>query len=70
MRLGFLEKGLPIGRENGDLGCTVAKFFQSSLQDLVQMIDLTNPHWIRCIKPHSSNRPRMFWYACAFLPGT
>eukprot|EP00667_Euglena_gracilis_P000392 EG_transcript_392 len=40
---------------------TVAKFFQSSLQDLVQMIDLTNPHWIRCIKPHSSNRPRMFW---------
>eukprot|EP00667_Euglena_gracilis_P001949 EG_transcript_1948 len=39
---------------------TVAKFFQNSLQQLITMIDMTNPHWIRCVKPHSAKKPRMF----------
>jgi len=39
---------------------TVAKFFQNSLQQLITMIDVTNPHWIRCVKPHSAKLPRRF----------
>jgi|UniRef100_A0A7S4G842 myosin heavy subunit len=39
---------------------TVGKFFQGSLNSLISMIDETNPHWIRCVKPHSAKKARMF----------
>eukprot|EP00667_Euglena_gracilis_P000321 EG_transcript_321 len=39
---------------------TVGKFFQGSLNSLIAMIDETNPHWIRCVKPHSDKKAHMF----------
>jgi myosin heavy subunit len=39
---------------------TVGKFFQNSLNALISTVDETNPHWIRCVKPHSDKKPRMF----------
>eukprot|EP01012_Entosiphon_sulcatum_P063096 TRINITY_DN9005_c0_g1_i1.p1 TRINITY_DN9005_c0_g1~~TRINITY_DN9005_c0_g1_i1.p1 ORF type:complete len:959 (+),score=117.77 TRINITY_DN9005_c0_g1_i1:1344-4220(+) len=39
---------------------TVGSTFQASLKALMQTITATNPHWIRCIKPHSSKQPRQF----------
>eukprot|EP00667_Euglena_gracilis_P000247 EG_transcript_247 len=39
---------------------TVSKSFVNGLQQLMDTINTTEPHWIRCVKPHSSNRPRAF----------
>eukprot|EP01063_Lacrimia_lanifica_P028359 TRINITY_DN4130_c0_g5_i1.p1 TRINITY_DN4130_c0_g5~~TRINITY_DN4130_c0_g5_i1.p1 ORF type:complete len:1777 (+),score=722.34 TRINITY_DN4130_c0_g5_i1:106-5436(+) len=39
---------------------TTALNFRSSLDDLLRLINMTHPHWIRCIKPHSAKKPRMF----------
>ena len=39
---------------------TVGGFFVQQLQELMTVIHSTNPHWIRCIKPHPDRKPRMF----------
>jgi myosin heavy subunit len=39
---------------------TVGGFFKNQLKDLMDLINSTNPHWIRCIKPHPAKKPRMF----------
>lgn len=39
---------------------TVSAFFNKQLQELMTVINSTNPHWIRCIKPHPAKRPRKF----------
>eukprot|EP00755_Sulcionema_specki_P004937 Sspe_Gene.31391::Locus_15496_Transcript_2_3_Confidence_0.400_Length_3127::g.31391::m.31391/K10357/MYO5; myosin V len=39
---------------------TVGTFFKNQLRDLMDLINSTNPHWIRCVKPHPAKRPRMF----------
>eukprot|EP01012_Entosiphon_sulcatum_P015936 TRINITY_DN20907_c0_g1_i1.p1 TRINITY_DN20907_c0_g1~~TRINITY_DN20907_c0_g1_i1.p1 ORF type:complete len:1208 (+),score=293.55 TRINITY_DN20907_c0_g1_i1:161-3784(+) len=39
---------------------TVGGFFKSQLADLMKLINSTNPHWIRCIKPHPAKKPLMW----------
>jgi myosin heavy subunit len=39
---------------------TVGGFFRKQLQELMDVINATNPHWIRCIKPHPAKKPLMF----------
>ena len=39
---------------------TVSGFFKKQLQDLMDLINSTNPHWIRCVKPHPAKKPKMF----------
>eukprot|EP00759_Apiculatamorpha_spiralis_P035995 PhF_6_TR36369/c0_g1_i1/m.53425/K10357/MYO5; myosin V len=39
---------------------TVGGYFKSQLKDLMELINSTNPHWIRCVKPHPAKKPLMF----------
>ena len=39
---------------------TVGGFFKSQLRDLMELINSTNPHWIRCVKPHPAKKPLHF----------
>eukprot|EP01062_Namystynia_karyoxenos_P056631 TRINITY_DN4755_c0_g2_i1.p1 TRINITY_DN4755_c0_g2~~TRINITY_DN4755_c0_g2_i1.p1 ORF type:complete len:1225 (+),score=419.47 TRINITY_DN4755_c0_g2_i1:170-3676(+) len=39
---------------------SVAAFFKKSLLELVEIINSTEPHWVRCVKPHRSKKARMF----------
>jgi myosin heavy subunit len=39
---------------------TVGGFFKKQLTDLMDLINSTNPHWIRCVKPHMAKKAKMF----------
>ena len=39
---------------------TVGGFFKAQVAELMYLINSTNPHWIRCIKPHPAKKPLMF----------
>eukprot|EP00756_Hemistasia_phaeocysticola_P014368 Hpha_TRINITY_DN15334_c6_g1::TRINITY_DN15334_c6_g1_i1::g.90833::m.90833/K10357/MYO5; myosin V len=39
---------------------TVGAFFKSQVALLMDKINSTNPHWIRCIKPHPAKKPLHF----------
>ena len=39
---------------------TVAGFFKQQLKDLMSIINASNPHWIRCVKPHPWGRRCLF----------
>jgi myosin heavy subunit len=39
---------------------TVSGYFIRQLQELMSVITATNPHWIRCIKPHPNKLPLHF----------
>lgn len=39
---------------------TVSSFFRKQLQELMDLINSTSPHWIRCVKPHPAKKPLMF----------
>ena len=39
---------------------TVGGYFKKQLGELMELINSTNPHWIRCIKPHPAKKPLMF----------
>ncbi|KAJ9457265.1 Myosin-8 [Diplonema papillatum] len=39
---------------------TVGGFFKSQVADLMELINSTNPHWIRCVKPHPAKKPKNF----------
>ena len=39
---------------------TVGGFFKLQLAELMFLINSTNPHWIRCVKPHPAKKPLMF----------
>eukprot|EP01064_Diplonema_japonicum_P027952 TRINITY_DN418_c1_g1_i1.p1 TRINITY_DN418_c1_g1~~TRINITY_DN418_c1_g1_i1.p1 ORF type:complete len:1162 (+),score=207.27 TRINITY_DN418_c1_g1_i1:41-3526(+) len=39
---------------------TVAGFFKQQLLDLMKIINSSNPHWIRCVKPHPAKKPMLF----------
>ncbi|KAB1219847.1 Myosin-15 [Morella rubra] len=39
---------------------SVASRFKQQLQALMETLNLTEPHYIRCVKPNSSNRPQKF----------
>eukprot|EP01062_Namystynia_karyoxenos_P063598 TRINITY_DN563_c4_g1_i1.p1 TRINITY_DN563_c4_g1~~TRINITY_DN563_c4_g1_i1.p1 ORF type:complete len:1765 (+),score=590.00 TRINITY_DN563_c4_g1_i1:119-5413(+) len=47
-------------KTGGAVVATVAAGFKQSLAQLIDVIDLTTPHWIRCVKPHSAKKARMF----------
>jgi hypothetical protein len=49
----------PVERRGGR-AVTVGGFFRSQLASLMTVINSSNPHWIRCIKPHPAKKPRMF----------
>lgn len=38
----------------------VSTFFRQQLSELMAIINASNPHWIRCVKPHPAKKPRMF----------
>ncbi|KAF5226190.1 hypothetical protein ECC02_000753 [Trypanosoma cruzi] len=48
-------------RKKGGKAFTVGGFFCNQLRALMDLIGETNPHWIRCIKPHPDKNPRMFY---------
>ena len=39
---------------------TVGTFYKNQLIRLMTEINSAHPHWIRCVKPHSAKKPRMF----------
>ena len=39
---------------------TVGGFFKNQLSELMAVLNSTNPHWIRCIKPHPAKKPKMW----------
>ncbi|RNF25031.1 putative myosin heavy chain [Trypanosoma cruzi] len=39
---------------------TVGGFFRNQMKELMVVINTTNPHWIRCIKPHPAKKPLHF----------
>jgi myosin heavy subunit len=47
-------------RSKGGASRTVGGFFKSQVKDLMDVINSTNPHWIRCIKPHPAKKPLLF----------
>ncbi|EKF39180.1 myosin heavy chain MYA2-related, putative [Trypanosoma cruzi marinkellei] len=54
----FLEAPLP--PETRGKRLTVGAVFRGQLDALMGIINATNPHWIRCIKPHPAKKPLMF----------
>ncbi|PBJ78521.1 myosin heavy chain MYA2-related [Trypanosoma cruzi cruzi] len=54
----FLEAPLP--PETRGKRLTVGAVFRGQLDALMGVINTTNPHWIRCIKPHPAKKPLMF----------
>eukprot|EP01062_Namystynia_karyoxenos_P076481 TRINITY_DN7507_c0_g1_i2.p1 TRINITY_DN7507_c0_g1~~TRINITY_DN7507_c0_g1_i2.p1 ORF type:complete len:1566 (+),score=503.08 TRINITY_DN7507_c0_g1_i2:72-4700(+) len=45
---------------DGGKKLTVGGFFKSQVRELLDLINSTNPHWIRCVKPHPAKKPLMF----------
>eukprot|EP00756_Hemistasia_phaeocysticola_P030308 Hpha_TRINITY_DN16281_c4_g1::TRINITY_DN16281_c4_g1_i2::g.14902::m.14902/K10357/MYO5; myosin V len=45
--------------DDSQKGITVGGFFKEQLLALMQLIESTNPHWIRCVKPHPAKKPLM-----------
>eukprot|EP01062_Namystynia_karyoxenos_P065767 TRINITY_DN5966_c1_g2_i2.p1 TRINITY_DN5966_c1_g2~~TRINITY_DN5966_c1_g2_i2.p1 ORF type:complete len:1485 (+),score=543.11 TRINITY_DN5966_c1_g2_i2:82-4536(+) len=43
---------------------TVGSFFKEQVQALMDKINSTNPHWIRCVKPHPAKKPLFFHGVC------
>ena len=39
---------------------TVGGFFKDQVKQLMDVINSTNPHWIRCVKPHPAKKPKHF----------
>ena len=39
---------------------TLGGFFKNQMRDLMAVINSTNPHWIRCVKPHPAKKPLHF----------
>ncbi|ESL11997.1 myosin heavy chain [Trypanosoma rangeli SC58] len=50
----------PPSKRRGGKEFTVSGFFRNQLMALMDLIGSTNPHWIRCIKPHPDKKPSMF----------
>ncbi|KEG11089.1 putative myosin heavy chain [Trypanosoma grayi] len=51
---------LPMPNLDNKSRYTVGGFFRSQLNELMELIQSTNPHWIRCIKPHPAKKPLHF----------
>ena len=48
----FVAMLLPSPDEDDSKKMTVGGYFKSQVADLMDLIESTNPHWIRCIKAH------------------
>ncbi|RNE97295.1 putative myosin heavy chain [Trypanosoma rangeli] len=55
-----LPAPVPPSERRGGKEFTVSGFFRNQLMALMDLIGSTNPHWIRCIKPHPDRKPSMF----------
>ncbi|CUG03397.1 myosin heavy chain, putative [Bodo saltans] len=51
---------LPAVNTDSNVKLTVGGFFKNQLKELMELITSTNPHWIRCIKPHPAKQAKMF----------
>eukprot|EP01063_Lacrimia_lanifica_P007603 TRINITY_DN1488_c0_g5_i1.p1 TRINITY_DN1488_c0_g5~~TRINITY_DN1488_c0_g5_i1.p1 ORF type:complete len:1337 (+),score=510.48 TRINITY_DN1488_c0_g5_i1:201-4211(+) len=49
-----------INWEVGGKPLTVAGFFKRQLDELMDIINSSNPHWIRCVKPHPAKKMMLF----------
>ncbi|KAJ9467357.1 Myosin-6 [Diplonema papillatum] len=47
----------PQDSTKGSQQMTVSRFFCDQVKELISLINGTNPHWIRCVKPHPSKKP-------------
>ncbi|KAJ9464362.1 Myosin-2 [Diplonema papillatum] len=56
----FIKNVLPAPVEIVGRKPTVARIYKNQLQELMGVVNATNPHWIRCIKPHNCKQPRNF----------
>mgnify|MGYP001579090750 CR=1 FL=1 len=56
----FIAGLLPEPEDRRGKALTVGGLFRQQLKNLMATINSTNPHWIRCVKPHSAKKPRMF----------
>jgi myosin heavy subunit len=56
----FCRELLPAPLENSGPKVSVGAFFKNQLFELMGLINSTNPHWIRCVKPHPAKKPLMF----------
>jgi myosin heavy subunit len=56
----FCANLLPAPVERVGKTMTVGGFFKAQVAELMFLINSTNPHWIRCIKPHPAKKPLMF----------
>ena len=50
----------PDTNKKGGRSLTVGGIFRKQLGNLMDAINSTEPHWIRCVKPHHAKKPRMF----------
>eukprot|EP00760_Papus_ankaliazontas_P021724 PhM_4_TR18728/c2_g2_i3/m.11770 len=55
----FLPEPIPQDQKKGK-ALTVGGFFKQQVGALMDVINSTNPHWIRCIKPHPAKKPLLF----------
>jgi myosin heavy subunit len=51
---------LPMPNPESSVKFTVGGFFKNQLNQLMELINSTNPHWIRCVKPHPAKKPLHF----------
>ena len=56
----FVKEIIPAPVEKTGRKITVGVFFKTQLKDLMDLINSTNPHWIRCVKPHPAKKPLTF----------
>ena len=55
----LLSRLIPVPAER-EVRVTSGGYFKNQLNLLMDLINSTNPHWIRCIKPHPAKQPRRF----------
>eukprot|EP01006_Ploeotia_vitrea_P036080 TRINITY_DN65964_c1_g1_i1.p1 TRINITY_DN65964_c1_g1~~TRINITY_DN65964_c1_g1_i1.p1 ORF type:complete len:1207 (+),score=234.46 TRINITY_DN65964_c1_g1_i1:31-3621(+) len=56
----FIKELLPEPVDKAGKKITVGGFFRNQLHSLMDVINGTNPHWIRCIKPHPAKKALMW----------
>ncbi|KAJ9464349.1 Myosin-8 [Diplonema papillatum] len=53
----FIKDLIPAPVEKTGKRVSVGGFFKNQLKELMDLINTTNPHWIRCVKPHPAKKP-------------
>eukprot|EP01063_Lacrimia_lanifica_P030820 TRINITY_DN4970_c0_g1_i1.p1 TRINITY_DN4970_c0_g1~~TRINITY_DN4970_c0_g1_i1.p1 ORF type:complete len:1390 (+),score=514.97 TRINITY_DN4970_c0_g1_i1:98-4267(+) len=55
----FIAQMIDAPVEKSGKKISVGGFFKQQLTELMDLICSTNPHWIRCVKPHPAKKPLM-----------